>query len=221
MWSIAGVDFSASCGGAGRAPSGVDAATFFSWKNSMNPQDRQAIDAVFSRLDDVSRSGSPRDAEAEQYIASQLSQRPGSAYYLAQTVLVQQQALEAAQQRLQQAERAAPGAVQQDDQGFGRFGRSRPVGASAAPAVPPPNAAPSMGFGRSAGGGGGFLAGAAQTAVGVAGGMMLGSLLGGMFGGNDAQAAPAEPAPEPAADEGDAADGGWDDGGDMGDGGDF
>ena len=31
--------------------------------------------------------------------------------------------------------------------------------------------------------GGGFLAGAAQTAVGVAGGMMLGSMLGSMFGG--------------------------------------
>ncbi|WP_216185863.1 DUF2076 domain-containing protein [Verticiella alkaliphila] len=124
----------------------------------MNPQDRQAIDSVFTRLDDVSRSGSPRDAEAEQYITSQLSQRPGAAYYLAQTVLVQQQALEAAQQRLQQAERTAPAARQTDESSFGRFGRSsRPAG-PAAGAMPPPGTPPASGFGRSAGGG--FLAGA-------------------------------------------------------------
>jgi len=189
----------------------------------MNPQDRQAIDTVFSRLDEVARSGSPRDDQAEQYIASQLSQRPGAAYYLAQTVLVQQQALEAAQQRLNQGGQN-PQAGADDAGSFGRFGRSRPAagGAGVGAAMAPPGTPPASGFGRSAGGG--FLAGAAQTAVGVAGGMMLGSLLGGLFGSNNAEAAPAEPAAEePGADAG-AEDGGesWDDGGDMGDmGGDF
>lgn len=192
----------------------------------MNPQDRQAIDTVFSRLDDVSRSGSPRDAEAEQYIASQLNERPGSAYYLAQTVLIQQQALEAAQQRLQQAERTSPsGTGAGDTSSFGRFGRSRTAGPGGAGAsMAPAGSPPSSGFGRSAGGG--FLAGAAQTAVGVAGGMMLGSLLGSMFGGNDAQAATNEPGADagtdPGADAGgDAGADSWDDGGDMGDMGDM
>jgi membrane protease subunit (stomatin/prohibitin family) len=48
--------------------------------------------------------------------------------------------------------------------------------------------------------GGGFLAGAAQTAMGVAGGVLLGNAIAGMLGGNEAQAAqPAAPAPEPEA----------------------
>ena len=64
--------------------------------------------------------------------------------------------------------------------------------------------------------GGGFMAGAMQTAVGVAGGMLLANAVGGLFAG-DAEAAPAEaaaapeaapemppeaPMDEPAADEG-------------------
>ena len=38
-------------------------------------------------------------------------------------------------------------------------------------------------------GGGGFLAGAAQTALGVAGGVLLGSAIASMFGAGSAQAA--------------------------------
>jgi hypothetical protein len=38
-------------------------------------------------------------------------------------------------------------------------------------------------------GGGGFLAGAAQTAMGVAGGLLLGNAIAGMFSGDEAQAA--------------------------------
>ncbi|BDA85671.1 hypothetical protein Sa4125_32130 [Aureimonas sp. SA4125] len=59
--------------------------------------------------------------------------------------------------------------------------------------------APQRGRGFGGGmGGGGFLAGAAQTAMGVAGGVLLGNALGNMFGGNEAQAADATPATEPA-----------------------
>lgn len=64
--------------------------------------------------------------------------------------------------------------------------------------------------------GGGFLAGAAQTAMGVAGGMLLGSAIAGMFQGDQAQAAEpaATPADEPPADDVGAADmGGGDEGG--------
>jgi len=45
-------------------------------------------------------------------------------------------------------------------------------------------------------GGGGFLAGAAQTALGVTGGVLLGNAIAGMLGGHEAKAA------EPAADKG-------------------
>ncbi len=55
-------------------------------------------------------------------------------------------------------------------------------------------------------GGSGFLAGAAQTAMGVAGGMMLGNMLAGAFGGDDAKAgetSQAEPQQAAAEDTGD------------------
>lgn len=52
--------------------------------------------------------------------------------------------------------------------------------------------------------GGGFLAGAAQTAMGVAGGVLLGNAIAGMFGGSEAQAAQPDAAeqdaPAPAED---------------------
>ncbi|SAI74868.1 Uncharacterized protein conserved in bacteria (DUF2076) [Bordetella ansorpii] len=213
----------------------------------MNQQDRDAIESIFTRLQEVERQGAPRDGEAERYIGDRLAAQPGSAYYLAQTVMVQEQALKAAQQRIAQLEGAQQGQPQGQGgdsargfaplggaQGFGRNvgalgergGATPGTGFGGAPGAAAP-AAPasglSAGFGRSAGGGGGFLAGAMQTAVGVAGGMMLGSLLGGMFGGNDAHAAqpPADPAPDAAADDA-ASDpsSGYDDGG-FDDGGGF
>jgi hypothetical protein len=64
--------------------------------------------------------------------------------------------------------------------------------------------------------GGGFLAGAAQTALGVTGGVLLGSAIAGMFGGGTATAAEPQPAPEPSPDETAADLGGGDDGGDFG-----
>lgn len=195
----------------------------------MNPQDKQAIESVFTRLAQVEGTAGPRDSEAEAYIQSRLAAQPGAAYYLAQTVLIQQQALEEAQKRLSAQERsAAPAQAPAQPQsstsggGFFGFGRSSSQGSNRQNA--PSQAAPvsSSGFGRSApSAGGGFLAGAAQTALGVAGGMMLGSLLGGMFGSNDAHAAPAAeepPADDAAAPEDEAGfdDAGFDDGGDFG-----
>ena len=56
---------------------------------------------------------------------------------------------------------------------------------------------------------GGFLAGAAQTAMGVAGGVLLGNAIAGMFGGNDAHAADKDD------DNNDDDDSGGDDGGDS------
>ncbi|WP_280807953.1 DUF2076 family protein [Mesorhizobium sp. L48C026A00] len=65
--------------------------------------------------------------------------------------------------------------------------------------------------------GGGFLAGAAQTAMGVAGGVPLGNAITGMFGGSQAQAT--EPAASQAEEGGSdqADDAGSDGGGDFGD----
>lgn len=185
----------------------------------MNHEDRQAIENVFTRLAEVERAAGARDDEAEAYIHSRLKAQPGSAYYLAQTVVIQQQALEAAQKKISELESnrsAAPPA-----RPAGQFGRS--AAASGAPLAPAAAPLSSSGFGRSAGGG--FLAGAAQTALGVAGGVLLGNMLGGLFGGgNSAQAAPA-PEPDPADEAGSLDAGhediGFDDGGDFSLDGDF
>lgn len=158
----------------------------------MNDQDRNAIESVFTRLREVEKQGLARDAEAEQLIHQELQKNPGSAYYLAQTVLIQQEALKNAQTRIQELEKAPaqparPAAT--PSTGFGR---------SAVPQAPAPGGM-STGFGRSAATpAGGFLAGAMQTALGVAGGVMLGNFLGNLFTGNEAHAAEPAPQDEPA-----------------------
>lgn len=170
-----------------------------------NQQDQQAIDGLFDRVEDVARKSPPRDRDAEALIQQRLREYPPATYYMAQTILVQEQALRQAQERIEQLE-----ASQRPSGGFlgGLFGGDEA-----------PRRRPGRGRGpwgqRQEDQGGGFLAGAAQTAMGVAGGMLLGSAIAGMLGGAHAQ--------EYSADEGQDMDAGGDDfgGGDFDIGGDF
>lgn len=185
----------------------------------IRPEDESAIDDLFERLHNVERNSAPRDVEAERLIGQRLSENPSASYYMAQTIIVQEAALREAQQRLEAAE------ARQGQGGFlgGIFGSDRPT---------PPRAPQRGPWGQGAdegdqydrrrgSGGGGFLAGAAQTALGVTGGLLLGSVLAGLFTG-DAQAAEAEVAPEPAPEDPGMEDGGGDWGGsDFDIGGDF
>lgn len=179
----------------------------------MDRNDRQAIDGLFSKLAEVERQTGPRDAEAERFIAERIGSQPAAPYLMAQTIVVQEQALEAAQQRIQELEARNASTGQPQRGGFlsGLFGSSAPPTTTARPQQQPaygrPQAASSP-WGDQAGGmaprqGGGFLAGAAQTAMGVAGGVLLGNAIMGMFGNDEAQAAePAAAEPEePQADE--------------------
>ncbi|TBN38332.1 DUF2076 family protein [Paracoccus subflavus] len=187
----------------------------------MDHNDRQAIEGLFSKLDQAAAAQPHRDPEAERLIADQMARNPGAAYYLAQTVIMQEQALNAAQQQIDHLQN-------QPQQGGGMFGRL--FGGNASQAARPgtpyrPQSAPHgqapQGRGATAQGagpwssgrpaGGGFLAGAAQTAMGVAGGVLLGNAIGGMFAGDAAAAEPL--ADEPMADEAAYDDGGFDDGG--------
>lgn len=183
-----------------------------------NQQDQQAIDGLFDRIEDVARNSQPRDREAEGLIQQRLREFPPAPYYMAQTILIQEQALRQAQQRIEQLE-----ASQRPTGGFlgGLFGDAEPQ----------PRAARSRGpwdrqqddYDTRRGQGGGFLAGAAQTAMGVAGGVLLGSAIAGMLsGGAHAQEYGGdEPADQDADNDVDA--GGGDDfgGGDFDIGGDF
>ncbi len=198
----------------------------------MDQNDQQAIGGLFNKLATVEREAPQRDAEAESFINSRIAEQPSAPYYMAQTIVVQEQALNAAQARIEELEQRAAEAPQSSGGLFGglfggasqprRSGPSVPrvggraggmgqgqgmgMGAAQQPSFPPQQPAQR---------GGGFLAGAAQTAMGVAGGVLLGNAITGMFGGNEAQAAEA-PAEAPAdGAENDAAteDASFDDGG--------
>jgi hypothetical protein len=197
----------------------------------MNEQDRQAIEGLFSRLLEAEKQAGPRDANADAFIQQRIGEQPGAPYMMAQTIVMQNYALEQAQQRISELEAQSAANQQAPATGAGLVGGSRPADNDRRPGMVPvagQRANPAAGNTQPPPiqpqtGGGGFLAGAAQTAMGVAGGMMLGSALGGMFGGSSAEAAPAatpadaapadaaaaqpdpvpaEPAPEPEAEEG-------------------
>jgi hypothetical protein len=189
----------------------------------MDTQDRQAIQGLFDNLARVERQSGSRDAEAENLIRSGIAQNPSAPYYMAQTIIVQEQALNQAQERLEQLQRQGAGRQGQGGLLSGLFGGSRPQQPQRQAPMAPQHQqqGPWGGAGRM--GGGGFLAGAAQTAMGVAGGVLLGNLIGGMFASDEASAdtggdADAGAADETGADQGDT---GADTGGDADLGGDF
>ncbi len=200
----------------------------------MDKTEQNIIDELFEKLGEAERVSAQRDAGAERHIGNLISRQPSAPYYMAQAIIVQEQALKQAQQRIEELEnevdeRPAAGGGSFLGGLFGGGGGSVPrSGAGATPGAryPRQNAtrqaeSPVAQYQRT-GQGGGFLAGAAQTAVGVAGGMMLGSMLGGMFGGGDtataAEAPKAEANTEQASNDAGAQDadndgGGWFDGG--------
>lgn len=167
----------------------------------LTPDDRNAIDGLFARIDDVSRQYPDRDSEAERLIAQHISRSPAAPYYMAQTLVMQEQALAEAQSRIAELEREAAQRPQGGGIFGGLFGGGQPAAASRQ-AQPARQANPPM---QAGGAGGGFLAGAAQTALGVTGGMLLGSAIAGMFSPGQAMAEePAAEAPtddEPPADD--------------------
>ena len=178
----------------------------------MEKVDRQAIEGLFDKLAKVERRSPPRDDAAEAFIGDKIARQPHAPYYMAQTIVVQEQALNAAQARIEELER-------EGDRSGGMmssiFGGREPQ---------PAGSVPRTGRTRQAASepardaqqrpGGGFLAGAAQTAMGVTGGILLGNLIAGMFGADQAKAA--EPQADSASDDGDAQDGDADDGPDDG-----
>ena len=164
----------------------------------MTPQERQLIAELFQRL--ASLESNPRDPDAEAMIREGLRRAPNAAYSLVQTVLVQDEALKAANAHIQEYEQqfGAPQQQQppQPPRGFldnvreSIFGRDEPRGS--VPRVPPQAGSPwGQGAGQApgyppagyqsapmqappqSGGGGSFLGTAAAAAAGVIGGSLL------------------------------------------------
>lgn len=199
----------------------------------MDPNDRRAIDDLFSNLDETARRAGPPEPEADDLIHRRLRENPAAAYHLAQTVVAQRAALENAQDRIDQLEgwpgysrgQAQAQAAQPREEGglLSRiFGGGSGGSRTAVPTThaPDPRGAHDPRFNRGMGrpGGGGFLAGAAQTAMGVAGGVIVGNMLMNAFGGDQAQAQTAVDSGGQDAQPQDAGgDYGGDDFGDVGD----
>jgi uncharacterized protein len=72
----------------------------------MTRQERQLIDDLFDRLSKLENS--PRDPDAQGAIAQGLRTAPNAVYALVQTVLVQDEALKRAHERIQELEGGAP-----------------------------------------------------------------------------------------------------------------
>jgi hypothetical protein len=177
----------------------------------MTPEERQMLAGLFERVG--STAATPRDPQAEAFINDAVRAQPYAPYVLAQTVLVQQQALENASRRLAELEAQAKATPQEETSFLGSLGKSLFGGGQPAPARPSyepsppprPSYAPDPGYQRQAGpassyapppqagpwgapqasapAGGGFLQSALTTAAGVAGGVVLAHSLGNLFGG--------------------------------------
>ncbi|MGO9673182.1 MAG: DUF2076 domain-containing protein [Methylocella sp.] len=68
----------------------------------MSPEERQLLQGLFERIQNA--GAAPRDRDAEAFIQDAVKALPYAPYLLAQTVIVQDQALRAANDRLQQLE---------------------------------------------------------------------------------------------------------------------
>jgi uncharacterized protein len=159
----------------------------------MYSQEHQLIEGLFSRLKQAESQTGPRDAAAEQLIKEHLQQQPGAPYYMAQAILIQEAAMKKLNERITELENRVAQQQQQPQQSSGGFLSSLFGGGSRqqpqqqqsawsnAPQQPQPQqpqyntapAAPSRGTG--------FLGGALQTAVGVAGGVVMADMLTSLF----------------------------------------
>jgi hypothetical protein len=185
----------------------------------MTPEERRLIEDLFDRM---GRYGTPdKDREAEGLINQRLRALPDAAYMLTQSVLVQEEALEAANQRVLELEdrlrelEAGGDAPPRGAGGFlggGAFNErwrnedARPssvpqVGARATPSTyQRPQASSAAPPAAASAAGGGFMRSAMATAAGVAGGVLVAESIRNMMGSH-AKAAETKPAEASAADQ--------------------
>lgn len=153
----------------------------------MQQEEQRLIEGLFQRLKQAEQQSGARDAQADRLISDFVRQQPAAAYYMTQSILIQEAALKRLHAQVQelQNEVATLKTQQPASGGFlsSLFGGSRPQQPSnswntpqQAPApnyAQQPPAAPSRA--------GGFMSGALQTAAGVAGGVVLADMLTSMF----------------------------------------
>src|SRR5882757_2986275 len=95
-WALAQAENPLYLRGGGRTPPSPKG------RMHMSPEERELLTGLFDRIRGAANT--PRDQEAEALIQDATKAQPYAPYFLAQTVLVQDQALRAANDRLQELE---------------------------------------------------------------------------------------------------------------------
>ena len=161
----------------------------------MTPEERQLISGLFDRMKPAANQ--QRDREAESLIADEVRSQPYAPYLLSQTVIVQDQALQAANQKIQQLEaQLQQGQPRQEDTSFlgglGRMfggqpdpnqGRGQTVPTTGGPAAGSLPQEPGPFRGQGGGPWGGQQAGMGQPGGAQQGGGMMGGMASAMGGG--------------------------------------
>ena len=176
----------------------------------MNSEEQTLIDGLFSRLQQAETDSAPRDAQAEARIKEHMARQPAVGYYMTQSILVQEHALQSLDaQNKQQAQQ-----IQQLQDELQRAKATQPAPASGGgflssifgggarePQPAPSNSgggwreparpsfnqpAPQQNYQppqvpAAAPAGSGFLGGAMKTAAGVAGGVLLAEGISSLF----------------------------------------
>ena len=150
----------------------------------VNRQDQQAIDDLFQHLNQTAAQAGPPDAEADARIRQHVRQGPPTlVYQMAQTLVGQQAALRQLRAQVADLQRQA-------QQGGRPAGFAQPGWGGGQPGYSGYGTPYQQPYGYQRSGGGGFLAGAGQIALGVGGGILAAEALsdlfsgGGLFGGD-------------------------------------
>ncbi|WP_312478548.1 DUF2076 domain-containing protein [Kosakonia cowanii] len=155
----------------------------------MQYDEQQLINGLFQRLKQAEQQNGQRDAQAERQIAELVKQQPAAPYYMAQSMLIQEAALKRMQARVQELENQLAQQSQQPSGGgsflSGLFGgnKNQPAQPAQNWGAPPVQQQPQQYASQAptTSRGSGFMAGALQTAAGVAGGVVIADMLTSMF----------------------------------------
>ena len=138
----------------------------------MTPDERKLLEDLAEKF--TKTPAPPRDAEAEEFIRKHIGARPDALYMMTQTVLIQNIALQNAEQRIRDLEARGGVPAQSGSSFLGGQQYQAPQYQAPPPQTPQYQAAPQTVYAApNPGGGSSFLRGAAQTAAGVAAGELL------------------------------------------------
>lgn len=159
----------------------------------MQNEEQRLIEGLFQRLKQAEQQSGTRDGQADRMIAEFVRQQPSAPYYMAQSMLIQEAALKRLHAQIQDLQNEVASLKNSQQSGGGSFLSSLFGGGKSQPQQPannwnsapqqqqPPQQQAAPTYAQPTARSGGFMAGALQTAAGVAGGVVLADMLTSMF----------------------------------------